>query len=263
MMSKHLIADPAERARRAADKEEWVLEFLRDEVYSTTAILSDVMAIGERAARSVLARMEKKGLLVRDEVKFMGMKAIPLWGITSTGVMTGLTPEEVATVSLRYHTPGSVKPLTIAHTLDTQKCRLHCEVVEDFESWTPDRLLPGKGLKKADPKRWAHYPDAVGEAVHKEKQQIYEVAIEIERTRKTPARYVAIIKAHMKNIEKRRYQRVWYFCPTKQEADSLQALFLRLMKEKSIGFWPDNDTKYSPEQSLKLLFKFRTMEDFK
>ena len=88
MMNKHLIADPAERAKRAADKEEWVLEFLREEVYSTTAILSDVMAIGERAARSVLARMEKKGLLVRDEVKFMGMKAIPLWGIRGSGNMS-------------------------------------------------------------------------------------------------------------------------------------------------------------------------------
>lgn len=85
-MNDYLISDPAERRKRAQEKEQWVLEFLRDEIYSTTAILAVEMAVGERAARDVLARMEKRGLLVRDEIRFMGSRAIPLWGITTAGV---------------------------------------------------------------------------------------------------------------------------------------------------------------------------------
>jgi hypothetical protein len=262
MMNEYLISDPAERTRRAIDKESRVLCFLRDEVYSTTSILALVMGVGERAARTVLNRMEKKGLLLKDAVQFMGMKAVPLWGITSTGILHNLTPEQVAIVNLRYHSPGSVKALTIAHTLDTQECRLYCERELQFKGWTPDRLLPGKGLKKSDVNRWDHYPDGLGEVMQQEKQITYKVAIEIERTRKTPGRYIDVVKAHLRNIQKGRYARVWYFCSTQNDANSLQALFLRLMKEKDIGYWPDASSKYLPEQSIKL-FKFRSIKDFK
>ncbi|AKH70903.1 hypothetical protein IMCC21906_03266 (plasmid) [Spongiibacter sp. IMCC21906] len=262
-MNEYLIADPAERKERAEDKERWTLEFLRDEIYSTTAILAREMAVGDRAARNVLNRMAKRGLLVKDEVKFMEGRALPLWGITSSGVLEGLTPEEVETVNLRSHRVGGVSPTTIAHTLDVQRCRQHCEIDLDFEDWTPTRLLPAQEKKKNHPDRWSVYPDGVVMQPVKD-ERLVPVAIEVERSRKTPQRYIQIIRGHIRNIEAKRYFRVYYFCQTKNAAASLQALFLRLMKEKDIGYWVENSEeseKLSPEQSVKL-FVFRGMEDF-
>ena len=37
-MSEFLIKDPAKRKARAIEKEDWVLAFLRDEIYSVTSI---------------------------------------------------------------------------------------------------------------------------------------------------------------------------------------------------------------------------------
>lgn len=259
-MNKYLISDPAERTARARQKEEWVLDFLRDEVYSSTAILADVMAVGVRAARTVLNRMEKKGLLIKDNVEFMGMKALPLWGITTDGIFEYLTEDEVKTVNLRVHKKGRVSPVTIAHTLDTQKIRLYCEVALNFDMWIPDRLIEGKGLQKSNPLRWPHYPDAIG-MIPTKNDNFAPIAIEAERTRKAPERYVYIIKCHLDNIQKRNYVRAWYFCPNQVKANNLKALFLRIMTEKNIGFFI-NDIKHSPEDTLKL-FSFKGMEVIK
>lgn len=258
MMNSHLISDPEERKKRAEYKESSCLAFLRDEIYSTTSILAKKMGVGDRAARTVLTRMEKKRLVVRDEVKFMGSKAVPLWGITMDGVMQGLTPEEVAEIKLRYHVVGRVSPLTIAHTLDVQKYRLYCESELGYRSWVPTRLLPAMNAKKTDPKRWAVYPDGVAIAPSKASQTV-RVALEIERTRKTPQRYVQIINGHLRNIKEGWYQRVVYVCITQKESDSLRALFYRLMNEKSISV-VIGDHKYRADDCIKL-FRFKSMED--
>jgi hypothetical protein len=261
-MSEHLIADPAERKARAAEKEEWVLEFLRDEIYSSTAILAVVMAVGERAARNVLNRMAKRGLLVKDEVKFMGGRALPLWGITSSGVLEGLEPEEIATVNLRHHRVGGVSPITITHTLDVQRCRQYCEIDLDFEDWTPTRLLPAQNEKKSHPDRWAVYPDGV--VMQPVGDRMLPVAIEVERTRKSPQRYVQIIRGHLQNIRKKRYLRVYYYCQSEKVANSMKALFLRMIEEKDIKFWKtvgDRDELLSSEEILRF-FVFRSMEIF-
>jgi hypothetical protein len=258
-MNDYLISDPAERKERAADKEKYVLDFLRQEIYSTTKVLAEQMAVGERAARTTLNRMEKKGLLVKDEVKFMAGKAVPIWGITATGMMEGLTPEEVSTIKLKYHSPGRVSPVTIAHTIDVQKYRTYCELELDYREWKPTRLLPALNEKSGHPSRWAVYPDGVGLAPTKDKDKFFPIAIEVERTRKTPARYVQLIRGHLKNVQMQRYQKITYVCLTQKAADSLQALFLRLMVEKDIGLYM-NEQRYTPEQSLTL-FRFRSMED--
>lgn len=260
MMSEHLMVDPAKRKERAAEKEEWALDFLRDEIYSTTSILAVEMSVGDRAARTTLNRMEKKGLLVKDEIKFMGMRAIPLWGITPAGVLEGLSPEEVSTVNLRSHTPGRVSPRTIEHTLDVQRCRQYCELEWDCEDWIPTRLLPAQNEKKHHPSRWSVYPDGVTKRPAKD-GKFTSIALEVERSRKTPSRYVQIIRGHLANIREKRYSRVVYFCPTQKEADSLQALFLRLMVEKNISLWLAEDQSYGPQQCIKL-FKFGSMEVF-
>ena len=261
MKSECLIADPAQRKMRAAQKEAVVLSFLRDEIYSSTAILAVEMGIGERGARNVLNRMADKQLLVKDEVKFMGIKALPLWGITLTGVMHDLEPEDIERIHLRYHTPRRVSPRTIEHTLDVQRCRqYHLYSIQGI-SWVPTRLLPAQDQRRDSKLRWQVYPDGVVQYPSKDGNFI-PVALEVERTRKTPARYVQIIKGHLKNIENDHYYRVIYYCQTQKAANSLRALFLRLMIDKGIKqFTTDYDDFYGPEECIQL-FSFSSIEKF-
>ncbi len=171
-MSSYLIADPTERMNRAAEKESWVLDFLRDEIYSTTKILAKYIVVDDRTARRLLRRMEKKGLLICDEIRFMGMKAVPLWGISSEGMLEGLSVDEIGKTKLKHHTPGRVSPITIAHTLDVQKYRIYLEFTHDLEDWIPTRLLPAQNEKKNHHLRWPVYPDGVGNVQTKNKGQL-------------------------------------------------------------------------------------------
>ncbi len=261
IVNKYLIRDPQVRKERALEKEDWILAWLSEELFSTTKILANLMNIEARAARTVLNRLADRGMIIRDEIRFMGSRAIPLWGITSAGLMHVLDPDEIANASLRHYSPGSVKSLTIEHALGIQECRLHCELGLDFESWTPDRLLPGKGLKSTDKNRWSVYPDAVGSFLDKNTGKEVTVAIEFERSRKTPTRYVEIIKAHLKNIELNRYSKAWYICPTEKEAANIKALFSRLIQEKKIGFFV-SDGIYRTVSEVIEFFEFKSQENF-
>jgi hypothetical protein len=261
IVNKYLIKDPQVRKERALEKEDWILAWLSEELFSTTKILANLMNIEARAARTVLNRLADRGMIIRDEIRFMGSRAIPLWGITSAGLMHVLEPDEIANASLRHYSPGSVKSLTIEHALGIQECRLHCELELDFESWTPDRLLPGKGLKSTDRNRWSVYPDAVGSFFDKNTGKEITVAIEFERSRKTPTRYVEIIKAHLKNIELNRYSKAWYICPTEKEAANIKALFSRLIQEKKIGYFV-SDGVYRTVEEVMDFFVFKSQENF-
>ena len=258
-MNRYLIKDPEERMLRTKEKEEWCLDFLKDEIYSTTKILSYQMAVEERAARIALNRMVKRGLLVRDEVRFMEGRALPIWGISNNGLLSVLEPDEIAGSNLRYHTPGRVSPLTIAHTIDVQTYRTHCEIRMDYEGWTPTRLLPALNKKRGHPQRWAVYPDAVA-LMPIGDDRFCKVAVEVERTRKTPQRYVQIIKGHFSNIEEGRYKKVFYVCSSQKMADGLAVLFLRLIEEKKISLYFD---EYRCSTSEKMsFFSFETMPDY-
>lgn len=259
-MSEYLITDPKARMERAKEKQQWVLDFLRDEIYSSTQILADVMCVEDRAARTTLDRLHKAGLLVRDEIRFMESRALTLWGITATGVLEGVEPAEIATMSLRHHEPGRVSPLTVQHTLDVQRCRLLCEgEALGYEDWTSGRLLPGQSEKRGHPARWAQYPDAVASAPVKDGKRV-KVAIEVERTRKSPARYVQIIRGHLINIERQRYAAVIYFCPEKAQAEALKALFERLALEKKIVFVTGNGEHLVPsDKVISQFFRFRAL----
>ena len=256
--AQYLIRDPVERARLAAMSQSRVLAFLREELYSTTAILATVIDRGARQARNILARLERNGFIVRDEVRFMGRKAIPLWGITFEGIMEGLqTPAQVATASLRPHKVGSVKVPTLEHTLAIQECRAWYSNEGEFMQWTMENKLPCRHLPTRDNYRWRHYPDAVMQVQLNKKW--YDIAIEVELNHKSQPRYGQIIRAHYLNVEQKRYHRIWYFCRTQERADKLAALFLRIAKEQKIVYWRE-EKPFTVEQSMAL-FVFKSLQD--
>jgi len=260
LVTTELIRDPQKRKELAAEKESWALYFLREEIYSSTAILANEMRVGVRAARNVLNRMEKKGLLVKDEVRFMGSKALPLWGITSAGIMHGLDPSEVAHVSLRYHRVRSISALTIEHTLDVQRCRQYYWFSTNCLDWTSTRFLPGHNAKRRSPLRWPVYPDGLVDLQGDENEEFIYCAIEVERSRKTPARYVQLIRGHLRNIQEERYSEVFYYCPTQKMANSLEALFERLIHKHKIKTFFEGRIYDSSE--CMHFFKFGSMELF-
>lgn len=260
-MNQYLISDPEERKERALEKETAVLKWLKDEIFSTTAILAGVMGVQERAARTVLNRLADRGLIIKDAVPLIAGRALAIWGITPAGLWYILDEKEIATASLRYHSPGSIKSVTIEHALKIQECRFYFCAKFRLDSWVPDRLLPGKGLKVKDPKRWPLYPDAVFTYTNAETSKKGSVAIEYERSRKTSLRYSEIIKAHLKNIEKGRYSVVWYICPTTKEVGTLKGLFTRLIQEKKISLFMNDDVYYGPDKVLQL-FIFKSLDEF-
>lgn len=259
-MNKYLISDPEERKERALAKETAVLKWLKDEIFSTTAILASVMKVQERAARTVLNRLADRGFIIKDEVPLIAGRALAIWGITPAGLWYILDEKEVATASLRYHSPGSIKSVTIEHALKIQECRFYFSTSLVLDSWVPDRLLPGKGLKVKDPKRWPLYPDAVFNFTNSESKK-GSIAIEYERSRKTSLRYSEIIKAHLKNIQNGRYSLVWYICPTTKEAGTLKGLFSRLVQEKKISIFINDNVSYGPDKVLEL-FTFKSQDEF-
>ena len=234
-MAGQLISDPKERAERAAEKERFILEWLADFVYSTTDVLGLVLELNPSATLSALRRLERKGYIIRDEIPVYGRIVLPIWGITTTGLMAYLTPKDIETKKLRYYQKGRVALSSLQHEMDVQRVALLCEQPEKYNSqyWTTNRDLPWPS-KKGDP-RWPVYPDGLMNVPTKgDENKLAAIAVEVERTRKTPKRYVQILKGHATNISQGRYCGVIYFCLDQQAADSLRALFKRIIKEEKI-----------------------------
>ena len=86
--------------------------------------------------------------------------------------------------------------------------------------------------QKGDP-RWPVYPDGLMNVpINGDENNLAAIAVEVERTRKTPKRYVQILKGHAANIAQGRYYGVVYFCVDQQAVDSLKALFKRIINEE-------------------------------
>ena len=234
-MAGQLISDPKERAERAAEKEQFVLAWLADFIYSTTDVLGVMLDLNPSATLSALRRLERKGYIVRDEIPVYGRIVLPIWGITTTGLMAYLTPEEIETTKLRYHQKGRVALSSLQHEMDVQRAALFCERSEKYDShyWTTNRELPWPS-KKSD-LRWPVYPDGLMNVpINGDENNLAAIAVEVERTRKTPKRYVQILKGHAVNIAQGRYSGVVYFCLDQQAVESLKALFKRIINEDKI-----------------------------
>ena len=238
-MSTHdtsgFITDPVKRKERAVQKQDAILDFLRLERYSNLANIALLLGTGEEAARQVLRKMVAKNLLIKDEesITFQGKKMMTLWGITQDGIFEGLEPERVPTVSLKNHIRGRVSIVTVEHTLDIQRFVLDYQNSGFLSEWQPHSHLPGQHLKKKDPNHWQQYPDGVAEVARKGGGTMH-VAVEIERTFKTPQRYKAIIYGHLKNIDKGRYVLVLYRLPTEKKAAAFRLLLLRIIEQHRI-----------------------------
>ena len=259
-MAGNLIRGSEDRKNRVIDKQNAVLRFLKDEIYSSTENLGTLLYLQRRATVRTLNRMVDQGLLIADKVSFIGSSAVEIWGISSEGMLAILTPEEITSGSLRTYSAGRISPRTIEHTLDIHRVRLHYEQYKGCKKWQPTRLLPGHSEKRGHNSRWHCYPDSIGWK-DMENGSVKAIAFEIERTRKTPQRYVQLLKSHIRNMEEDRYQRVCYYCLTIKKAEALKALFHRLIDDKQMHLYLSEDERYGPDM-VKRTFVFLSLESF-
>ena len=214
----NLISSKAERDRIKAEKQSKVLSFLLEERFSTATVLALLLKMTPNGVHRTLLKMEKEGLIKPYTVDFeLSAWNLKIWGVTPTGALLAADMDE----DLNFFEVGRTKPITIAHSLALQRVK----VIALSNRWV-EWESSSKMLKKANESRsiWIQVPDAVALSPKGRK-----VAIELERTVKTPKRYVEILANYAEMISSNVIAEVIYICP-ENIAKRLERLFHRITK---------------------------------
>lgn len=211
MPPKNLLASPLERLTRAREKQQRILRFLRQEIWSSQDILGMVMGIQSRTTiYKNLVRFECDGLLKKHTITGLGGGTVALWGITSHGQAMAFDPATETPISA-YFEPGKVAEVTVKHALDLQRLRVIAES-SGWHGWVNGDRLEDllKGGKRPD--AVAISPDGM------------KTAIEIERTIKTTKRYEQVLSSYLMALKAGQVHQVVWLTPTIDTALRLQAI---------------------------------------
>lgn len=236
MDKKTLLNTHAERMDRAQEKQDLLLKFLQSERYTSARVASVLLKISEPAARLTLNKMEKKGLLNRDNIDQIGQRSVAIWGLSQEGVYESYGDKLDSESRLTPFKSGRISGTNLVHDLECQLAHVYFIYRSGHDNWLSGKALHGDTLTK---KNWKHIPDGIFDRLS-EGEINGTMAIEVERTRKAPNRYKNIIYDHLSNIYQGRYSHVLYLCPNQQKADSLEHLFKRLFEKHRIEEkeWP-------------------------
>ena len=148
----NLIASPEARAQRRDSKRMSVLRFLRQHLWSSQAIMQQVLGLASRqATHKTLLTLQEESLVKCHTFKALGGN-VTLWGITPHGQAMAFIPGEEVLITT-YFEPTRVSEQNIRHQLDLQRLRLKAEAAGWSEWVDGDRL----GNISSDGKR----PDAI------------------------------------------------------------------------------------------------------
>ncbi|MEG1567674.1 MAG: MobC family replication-relaxation protein [Anaerovoracaceae bacterium] len=214
----NLINSKAERDRITAEKQIKILSFLLDERFSTSAVLALLLNMTPNGVQRTLRRMEKAELIKTHTIDFeLSAWNLKIWGLTPTGALLAIDLDE----DPKFFEVGRIKPITIAHSLALQRVKV-VALSFGWEQWESSSRM----LKKANESRseWIQVPDAVARSPKGRK-----VAIELERTAKTPKRYVEILANYAEMISMGVIDEVIYVSP-EQLTPRLERLFHRIEK---------------------------------
>jgi hypothetical protein len=230
-----LLAVPALRTARREEKRRAVLRFLRQHLWSTQDVLSQVLRVESRqAAHKSLLALEAEGILRRHRVEALA-GSVTLWGITPHGQALAFELDSESPVSA-YFEPGRVSEQTIRHQLDLQRLRLAAEAA-GWTDWTDgDRLGDlGKNAKR---------PDAI--AVDPQGRRS---AIECERTIKTTKRYERILVSYLRAARTKAIDRVVWVSPSEDFARRLRIIVTGIRSVTIAG----QQVAIDPERHHRLL----------
>lgn len=208
MRSKNLLGLHAAR-RKYKDNKQKVLQFLRQEKYSTSSILMKLLQLEYRSSIcKVLRKMMAENLVKKH--KWTG--TIILWGITSNGLHHASDFQEQI-MDWSYFEPSKIKDITLRHQLDVQQVHAAC-ILKNI-NFTVGRLL---GSREAQDK----IPDGVFDIYNK------KIALEVERHIKSKRRYDAILYDYLKAIDSSKYNHVLYVSPDEKTRDRVKKAFFSL-----------------------------------
>lgn len=260
-----IISDPVARAKKGKANLQLVLDWLRQEPYSTATVMALVLKMSVPGARRVLNQFVKHGWLVRDEMPFPGVRGkLLLFGISTRGLYHLMREDDVEPAPHRDFKRGRVSPTYAAHVLNIQLARLYLQRLNNpegkFRRYTAARDLPGYGFKAH---KWDTYPDAIienGPYAFRSDPRV-NVAIEVEQHTKGSTRYRSIVKGHLTNAEpdegfgiSDRYDLVIYYRETSDDAKNLKRTFERLIDR--MHFDSDRDRAIAKQR-----FRYDTYSD--
>jgi len=219
---------------RAAEKRTQILQWLGDgEVYTTAAIISDLLSCSKPTANRTLASMCLAGELKTEPHYLEGHKVF-LYGVTHHGLA-------MVDGSGKAFELGRTSSNYIPHHISTQRARLAAER-SGWTCWKPGKSLYNQNLKKV--------PDAIATS-----PAGVLVALEIENHVKSSKRFEEIVAAHLQSISKSVWREVHYLCPA-QIKKPLQKAFER------IETVPVKDTRVKLTPAHKSSFKFYTHDEW-
>ncbi len=210
-----LIADPAARAARSAEKQKIIVRWLQNEGFSTADVVAEVLGIHKNAVYRTLNHLADRGLITSERIKMpLGAQPAQIWGLTPDGAMS------VINESGEYESfsPGRVSVVTIQHSLDVQRTRLIAER-SGWQNWRSEKALAKEGAKAG----WRKIPDALATSPDGK-----VMAIEVERTAKTLKRYRDIVRDYLLMMRDGKVQRVLYVCTGNVTAASLKIVISKV-----------------------------------
>ncbi|TVO32105.1 hypothetical protein [Vibrio algivorus] len=230
---------PQERAMRALDNRLAITRFLRDEIFTDSEVLAQVLGLSHvSSVNKILNSMASAGLLIKHRLPSKKL----IWGITASGALFSYQEEEDAPVDFKTFRASKFNALTFEHKKALQKIRLQTQKI-GWENWQTFPIVSGRKS-----------PD--GLVLWPEKGL---VAIEYEKTIKASKRYDGIIRAHLEAIVAKRYKKVFYVCPNESITGHVKRIFT---KQVGRSFVVQGRSMVLTENAFLSIFRFYSLEHF-
>jgi len=239
-----LIHDYSARMERARSNEDKILQFLKTELYNPASVLS--LLLGFKSVNSVykvLNRMIKDDLITVEEVVSDNIiaKSVRLYGITTHGAVMAQTEEDDPLIVHTFQ-PSKVNLTTLQHRIDTQILRIEAE--RAGRTWVAlNNIELSKGSKLPD--GMILRPDGS------------RIAIEVERTAKSPKRYQEIANLYANTFKSNNLVNVLYLFPNTGLKNRVERIFNALPR---LG--DGINAIQLKEGDIYSLFTFMTYEEF-
>ena len=208
---QHLML-PVQRAERMLQKQRLILRFLRAEIWTDHKNLGELLKIMPASTNRTVNSLIKAELLRTNRVALVGGH-ITLIGITHHGQALSTDPNEE--VVEKVFEPNRVSKTYLRHSLDIQYLRIKAE----RSGWTgwinADRV---KKWQESQGRPDAFAMDAAGR----------RIAVECERTIKSPKRYIQILSTWLQSIRRGDVQRVVWVSPTAAVRDHLRKIITNI-----------------------------------
>lgn len=244
-----LLNGIAEARSRRDEKHRIVLDFLKHEVATTRPIVELLLDCQRQSALKTLKGMERAGLVFSHKFR-TEITELTIWGLTVHGAALAHAPGE----DYPYFEPGRIGENTLAHDLWVQRLRVKA-VRAGWKNWINEKQIKrdvgAAAMSNNGKTAWRRIPDAVAQTPAGE-----TVAVEVERTVKSPKRYSDIMVTYLQMITARTVQRVHYVCVTPSVRDRLAAIFSK------ISTVPVDGTHVKIEDKHRAKFLFYTVDDW-